>query len=167
MSAVGRLALTLSVLGILAVAGAARADDPAASCGPVTCVNVHPHAELGCGADGRDPSFCNGDLTYTIAFDSPVPIESMDYSIEVSCSVACAGAGSTTGTCGWMPPEVRPIGETGCSVSELISVGFAVDAPPGSCETYRVAIAVSARAVLDPMAEVADAAEDIVEVCDP
>jgi len=167
LSGVRRLTLAIWLVGVLVVPAAARADDPSSACGPITCVTAHPHAEVGCGADGRDPSVCTGTLTYTLGFDSPLPVESIDYMIDLTCSVECAGAGSRTGTCGWMPPEVRPIGETGCSIGDVITVGFTADVPSGFCATYRVEIVVSARAVLDPFAELTDTAADAIEFCAP
>ena len=160
-----RWAILAAVL-VASVPAGARASHPTSEeCTPITCVTAHTQLDVGCGADGRDGSACLGTARYEIAFDSPLPIESMDYSIDVACSVPCVGSGTTSGRCGWAPPEIRPVGETGCSISGVRSVTFAAQIDPGSCATYLVTAKVDVAAVLDPLASVHHEAADTVEVC--
>lgn len=160
-----RFAITLVALTVLAAAAGARAHEPSVDCSVLSCVSAHGQADVGCGADGRDPLLCRGELVYQVGFDSPLPIESMNYSIDVSCSIPCTGSGLTTGTCGWAPVEVRPIGETGCELGGVIIVSFTADVGQGGCQTYSTTIALEVRTVLDPLPQTAQTTSDSAEVC--
>lgn len=154
------------ILVAMSVASGARAAHPTTeSCSPVSCVRAHAQVDLGCGADGRDPSSCLGTVQYVVSFDSPVPVESMDYSVAVSCTTTCDGARTVAGRCGWAPPEIRPIGETGCEIADIAAVTFTAEVPPGFCAVYQVTAAIDVRLVLDPLARAHHDATDFVHVC--
>ena len=156
-----RILLLVAVLGLLAPMGARGAG----SCGVTTCLSSTTAAELDCSADGRGDGGCTGRLTYELTMTSPSPFESTDYTGEVTCSVACAGATSIDTTCGWAPPEIRPVGETGCEVSDLIEVSFTPSMPAGSCATFMVEITLAARARIDPLPTTDSGAATTQQIC--
>ena len=159
-----RVVLAAATAAVLLAPAGVRADEGTTSCSPLSCVTVHAHVETGCGADGRDERSCLGTISYEIGFDSPLMVESMEYSVDVTCSMECTNAGLRTSTCGWAPPEVRPLGETGCTVSDVILVHWTAGVVTG-CEAYQVTVALRARTVLDPIPAADQAVADNVVFC--
>ena len=157
-----RIAILIAAATLLAPAGA-LASDPIQNCGIVSCVSADAHAELDCSSR---PGSCSAALTWAVELDSPVPVESMDYTVTFTCAEAgCSVPADIDASCGWVPGEVRPPGETGCSVGQSEPVQFTYDVPAGSCASYQIGVQVDVRSTLDPFPQFTRGSTAETDVC--